>query len=196
MFFENEADRLLKRLFSADPFLGMTAMGRGLCEDGSSCGSDHKEESDMFRVGGNDPNVRYYGFVMTTGPDGRPVVHEYGNARPGAGRRLQAGRLPESSAETREPLVDTIVDEKEKAVKLIAEMPGVEKRDIRISVEGRHVSVSADSRNGEGRKYQMRIPLERKVNENSAKATYRNGVLQITFNLVGGTQSGRNIRVD
>ena len=35
----------------------------------------------------------------------------------------------------REPIVDTIVDEKEKVVKLIAEMPGVEKTDVKIVVE-------------------------------------------------------------
>ena len=35
----------------------------------------------------------------------------------------------------REPLVDTIVDEKEKVVKLIAEMPGVEKTDVKIVVD-------------------------------------------------------------
>ncbi|HLA21942.1 MAG TPA: Hsp20/alpha crystallin family protein, partial [Nitrosopumilaceae archaeon] len=61
----------------------------------------------------------YYGYIVTIGPDGKPVVKEYGNVRPGL--------LP--TADTREPLVDVIVDDKEKVLKLVAEMPGVEKKD-------------------------------------------------------------------
>lgn len=184
MFFENEADRLLKRLFS-DPFFGM---GGPACDGLSCCGTDN-EEDDGAAAALRGPGVRYYGFVATVGPDGRPVVREYGNARP-AGRPLHDS----PASETREPLVDTIADDKEKVVKIIAEMPGVEKRDIRIAVEGRHVSVSTE---GSGKKkYHMRIPLERKVNANSAKATYRNGILQITFNIVEGSQGRRTIRID
>ena len=186
MFFENEADRILKR-FLSDPFFGM----EDSCEGGGSCcEQDHKENDVMLR----GPGVRYYGLVVTMGPDGRPIVHEYGNARPGAAaRKLDVGNdRPSTASETREPLVDTIVDEKERVVKLIAEMPGVEKRDIKIAVEGKYVSVSTDR----GRKYQMRIPLERKVNANSAKATYRNGILQITFSLVEGSHGGKTIRVE
>jgi len=184
MFFENEADKLLKRFFS-DPFFGM---GGGSCE-GGSCRTDHGEGAGRLQ----SPGVRYYGFVMTTGPDGRPVVREYGNAGI-VGRR--PAHLPgaEGAAETREPLVDTIVDEKEKVVKMITEMPGVEKRDIRIAVEGKHVSVSAEG--GGGKKYQVRIPLERKVNANSAKASYRNGILQITFGLAEGANRGKTVKVD
>ena len=64
----------------------------------------------------------YYGYTMSIGPDGKPMVREYSNVKPGL--------LPTS--ETREPLVDTLVDEKDKLVKLVAEMPGVEKKDIKV----------------------------------------------------------------
>src|SRR5579885_2954244 len=53
----------------------------------------------------------YYGYSITVGPDGHPVVKEYGNVRPGL--------LP--SAETREPLVDVIIDDKEKLLKVVEE---------------------------------------------------------------------------
>ncbi len=66
-----------------------------------------------------------YGYTMTVGPDGIPVVKQYGNARP---------ELSPTS-DTREPLVDTLVDDKEKIVKLVAEMPGVEKKDVKIVVD-------------------------------------------------------------
>ena len=50
------------------------------------------------------------------------------------------GLLPNSN--TREPVVDTIIDEKEKELKLIAEMPGVEKTDVKIVVENKIVDLS------------------------------------------------------
>lgn len=183
MFFENETDRFLKRFFS-DPFFGM----------GDSCGGSCRCEPDG-EEGTPAPlgtDVQYYGFVTTTGPDGRPVVYEYGNAGP-AGKRLE--RPTHASSDTREPIVDTIVDEKEKVVKIITEMPGVEKHDIKIAVERRHVSVSTEGSDSR-KKYQMRIPLERKVDVNSAKATYRNGILQLTFNLVEGSHGGKTIKID
>ena len=86
-----------------------------------------------------------------------------------------------STSDTREPLVDTIVDEKEKVVKLIAEMPGVEKSDVKIVVENKIVDLSAE--HGD-KKYHVKVPVKHKVDENSAKASYKNGVLQIIFKLI------------
>lgn len=187
MFFDNEADRFLKRFFS-DPFFGA---GESSCAD-ACCGPDNEEENSAML---QRPGVRYYGYVATMGPDGRPVIHEFGNAVPAGHAQLQdKNRLRAMDSEAREPLTDTIVDEKEKVVKLITEMPGVEKQDIKISVQGRHVSVSAESKSG--RRYQMRLPLERRVHTNSAKATYHNGILQIVFSMAEGTQGGKTIRVD
>ena len=92
--------------------------------------------------------------------NGKPVVKEYGNLKPGL--------LPTS--DTREPIVDTIVDEKEKVVKLIAEIPGVEKTDVKIIVENKTVDLSAEH---DGKKYHVKVPLKHKVDENSAKASYK-----------------------
>ena len=44
-------------------------------------------------------------------------------------------------ANTREAIVDTIVDEKEKVMKLIVEMPGVEKTDVKILVDKNVVDI-------------------------------------------------------
>lgn len=112
----------------------------------------------------------YYGYAMTIGPDGKPIVREYGNVRPGL--------LP--TADTREPLVDVIVDDKEKVLKIVAEMPGVEKKDIKIEVVGR--SVNLDAEHGD-KKYHAKIPIKHKVDENSVKATYANGILEVKFTL-------------
>lgn len=112
----------------------------------------------------------YYGYSVTVGPDGKPVVKEYGNVRPGL--------LP--SAETREPLVDVIVDDKEKLLKVVAEMPGVEKQDIKIEVVGRVINLDAE--HGD-KKYHAKIPIKQKVDEDSVKASYSNGILEVKFKL-------------
>ena len=112
----------------------------------------------------------YYGYTATIGPDGKPVVKEYGNVRPGL--------LP--TADTREPLVDVIVDDKEKALKIVAEMPGVEKKDIKIVVEGRTVNLDAEH---EDKKYHTKVPIKHKVEEDSVKANYANGILEVRFKL-------------
>lgn len=112
----------------------------------------------------------YYGYTVTIGPDGKPIVKEYGNVRPGF--------LPTS--ETREPFVDVIIDDKEKALKIVAEMPGVEKKDIKIEVVGR--TVNLDAEHGE-KKYHTKVPIKHKVDEDSVKATYANGILEVKFKL-------------
>ena len=61
-------------------------------------------------------------------------VQEYGNVKPD--RPLVS--------DAREAIVDTIVDEKDRVVKLIAEMPGVEKTDVKILVDKNVVSVTAE----------------------------------------------------
>ena len=126
---------------------------------------------EKFQGNGSESGPYYYGYTMTIGPDGKPVVKEYGNVKPGL--------LPTS--DTREPLVDTIVDEKEKEVKLIAEMPGVEKTDVKIVVENKIVNLSAEH---DDKKYYVKVPVRHKVDESSAKASYKNGVLQIIFKLI------------
>jgi len=112
----------------------------------------------------------YYGYTMTTGPDGTPVVKEYGNVQP--------GQLPTS--DIREPLVDTLVDEKEKVLTLVAEMPGVEKKDVKVVVEDKTVCIDAE--HGE-KKYHAKVPIQQKVNKDSAKASYTNGILELKFKL-------------
>ena len=112
----------------------------------------------------------YYGYTVTIGPDGKPIVKEYGNVRPGL--------LPTS--ETREPFVDVIIDDKEKVLKIVAEMPGVEKNDIKIEVVGR--TVNLDAEHGE-KKYHAKVPIKHKVDEDSVKATYANGILEVKFKL-------------
>ena len=125
---------------------------------------------EEFKTKGSSQGPYYYGYTMTVGPDGKPVVKEYGNAKPEL----------VSASNTREPIVDTIVDEKEKLVKLVAEMPGVDKSDLKVVVQDKSVNLSAE--HGE-KKYQVNVPIQYKVDENSAKASYKNGILELVFKL-------------
>jgi len=150
-FFDSEFDRIFKKM--SNSFFSI---------------DDIFEE---FNSNGTQSGPYYYGYTMTVGPDGKPVVKEYGNVKPNL--------LPTS--DTREPLVDTIVDEKEKVVKLIAEMPGVEKSDVKVVVENKSVDLSATHNE---KKYHIKVPLKNIVDENSAKASYKNGVLEVIFKLI------------
>ncbi|CAI9830827.1 Heat shock protein HSP20 [Nitrosopumilaceae archaeon] len=127
------------------------------------------------------PGPAYYCKVVSVGPDGTPVVHECGTPQGAPARGA------------REPVVDAIVDEKAGTIKLIAEMPGVEKTDVRISVDDGTVDLSAER---DEKEYRARIPLERKVDEGSARATYKNGILQIVFSLAEEGPAGTRVEVE
>ncbi|TLX96397.1 MAG: Hsp20/alpha crystallin family protein [Thaumarchaeota archaeon] len=148
-----------------------------------------KELDEMWDEMKTSGNVQtfgpyYYGYSMTVGPDGKPVVKEYGNVRPGL--------LP--TAESREPLVDVIVDDKEKVLKLVAEMPGVEKKDIKIEVIDRTINIDAERGD---RKYHTKVPIKHKVDEDSVKATYANGILEVSFKLKEEDRpKGKTVAVD
>jgi len=161
MFFDSEIDRIFRRM--SNSFFNI---------------DDIFEESKR-----NGSGPCYYGYTMTVGPDGKPVVKEYGNVQP--------SQLPTS--DTREPIVDTIVDEKEKVVKLVAEMPGVEKTDVKIVVENKIVDISAEH---DKKKYHVKVPLQHKVDENSAKASYKNGILQLIFKIVEEKPKGKTVEVE
>ena len=90
-------------------------------------------------------------------------------------------------------IVDTIVDEKEKVVKLIAEMPGVEKTDVKILFDKNVVNITAEH---DEKKYHCTVPLQHKVDENSGKATYKNGILQLVFKLVVEKQTSKKVEVE
>ena len=139
---------------------------------------------EEFKRNGPNSGPFYYGYTMTVGPNGKPVVKEYGNVKPGL--------LP--SSDTREPIVDAIVDEKEKLVKLVAEMPGVEKTDVKILVQDKSVDISAE--HGEKR-YHVKVPIKHKVDANSAKASYKNGILELVFKLIEDEKSkGKKVEVE
>ena len=138
---------------------------------------------EMLKNAGNISGPVFYGYTMTTGPDGKPVVEEYGNVQP--------DMLPTENK--REPLIDTLVDEKEKTLKIIAEMPGVEKKDVNVVV-GADKVIHIDAERGE-KNYHVKVPIKHKVDAESPKATYKNGILELTFKLEDEKSKGKAIDV-
>lgn len=126
-----------------------------------------------------------YGYSVTIGPDGKPMVREFGNVRKGEGtpwKQIQ---------DRREPLIDVVSSGKE--VRVIAEMPGVNKEDISVTVTEKSVIISVDN---EERRYYKELDLPALVNPKGAKSTYNNGVLEITLPLKSGGETGVRLRVD
>jgi HSP20 family protein len=132
-----------------------------------------------------------YGYSMTMGPDGKPVVQEFGNVKPskkpGAFGFNQPVLEPQ---ETREPLVD-VINENEQ-VRVIAELPGVEKSDIKTTVADDTLTIRVDS----PRKYYKEVQLPASVDQDSPKASYTNGVLEIVLRKQKPKAKGKEIHID
>ncbi len=113
-----------------------------------------------------------YGFSMRIGPDGKPQIQEFGNVP----RRF--GIKEESMEDYREPLVDVMEDDK--TVSITAEIPGVNKDDIELDLndEDNVLTIKVDTPE---RKYYKEVELPAKVKPDSAKATYKNGILDVVF---------------
>jgi len=126
-----------------------------------------------------------YGFSITIGPDGRPEIREFGNVRRIRGRPM--------ISEEREPLVD--VFETDDEVTVIAELPGVEKDKISVEIsdDRRRMIIRASDTN---RKYYKEVDLPAEVDPSSAKANYRNGILEVKLKKVSRERRGFEIKID
>jgi len=115
-----------------------------------------------------------YGFSVTQRPGEEPAFREFGNVPPD--REMEQPEAHAVHIGERKPLIDVL--ETEDNVHVIAEMPGIEKKDIRLDATESVVDLHAS--HGE-RKYSEHIDLPVKVDPDSAEATYKNGVLEVIF---------------
>ena len=134
------------------------------------------ETSDGGKVREVGPIV--YGYSMTIGPEGKPHVREFGNVKAGKNIGQHLGiQKPQISSE-REPLSDITTTDKE--VKVVLEMPGIKKEDIKINAYDEKVEIkTVDSSE---RKYHKIIDLSKEADIQTARSTYNNGILEVTFN--------------
>jgi len=109
-----------------------------------------------------------YGYSVKIGPDGKPEVQEFGN--------VKSSRLGPKVKEEREPLVDVIQTDGE--VKVVVELPGVNKEDIKLHGTEDVLTISVEAPE---RKYYKEIKLPVKVRVKEARTQYKNGVLEVTL---------------
>ncbi|UCE97068.1 MAG: Hsp20/alpha crystallin family protein [Candidatus Bathyarchaeota archaeon] len=125
-----------------------------------------------------------YGYSMKIGPDGKPVVREFGNVQPSrSGPRIK---------EEREPLVDVLSTNNE--IQVVAELPGVDKKTIKLSVLNDVLTISVDA---PSRKYYKEIKLPAEVEPKGAKTSFKNGVLEVTLQKLRKRKSqGETIEIE
>ncbi len=143
-----------------------------------------KDLQDTVRKGVNEgrkfssPFVA--GFSMKVNPQGKPSIVPFGDSAQQMGYRA--------------PLSEQILDDKGGMLRVVMDMPGVEKSDIEISTTDRSLMVKSENPE---RKYMSEITLNGEVDPESAKADYKNGVLEISFSLRDKANKGyRRVKVD
>ena len=138
-----------------------------------------------------------YGYSMTIGSDGKPHVREFGNIKSlndSSVKKIgtQPDNISQISAE-REPLVDVNLTDKE--VKVVVEMPGIRKEDIKIKAYDSQVEVTTS--NDAQRKYHKNIELPELAEIETARSAYNNGILEITFDKKKVTKpAGKEIKIE
>lgn len=108
-----------------------------------------------------------YGYSMKIGPDGKPEIQEFGNLKKGL-------KGPPQVKEEREPLVDVM--ENAEDIRVVVELPGVEKTDIKLCGTENTLDISVNTVQC---KYYKEIQLPAEVKVKEAKSSYKNGVLEV-----------------
>jgi HSP20 family molecular chaperone IbpA len=83
-------------------------------------------------------------------------------------------------------------EDREKDIVFTIDMPGVEKKDIDITVEEHSITVKSESN---GRKYNYSRKFRPVVDVNSANATFKNGVLDIVIKKIEAKETGKQVKI-
>ncbi len=114
------------------------------------------------------------GFSFNMGPEGKPSVQMFGSN-------------PIKGDGFRSPISEQVVDSKNGVLRLLLEMPGVEKQDISVDATEETAVISAENQE---RKYRAELGLQVPVRPDSGKAEYKNGMLEISFSLKDKANKG------
>jgi len=117
---------------------------------------------------GDEPAV--WGFSMTQRPGEAPEFNSFGNMG-----QNRDGSTP-GGEEGPEPLVDTFKTESE--VQVVAELPGADEEDVRVTTEGTELRLRAETELG---RYDERVELPEGVALDTLEKRFNNGVLQVTL---------------
>jgi len=144
-----------------DPFEEMSKMINDMMK--KVMNSDFFDDDFFEKIDTEKPMV--YGFSLKMDPEGKVKIDRFGNIEP--------EKKEVVVKKEREPLVDVM--NKEKEITIIAELPGVSKKDINVSLKerGSVLVISVP------KKFYKEINLPEKVK--IQKTNYKNGVLEITL---------------
>ncbi len=145
---------------------------------------DEMRKTSLKEPGKGGPFV--YGFSMKVGPDGKPKIEEFGNvpaSKPGKPGIAEIG-------DEREPLTDVIDGEDE--ISVIAELPGIEKKDIDLKADEETLSIKVDTPQ---RKYSKKLLMPARIIPDSVKANYKNGVLEVKIKRLEKKKAKKEVRV-
>lgn len=132
--------------------------------------SSHTKKSEPF----------IYGYSVNIDENGKAEIREFGNIKP----NLKGS--PMRISESREPLIDIM--EGEKVTRVVIELPGVNKSDIKVDVKDFSIIISTTN----AKNYYKEISLINKIIPKSAKAKYNNGLLEVIVNKDDNNESTNN----
>ncbi len=115
---------------------------------------------DMGNMEGNQ-----WGYRMTKAPGQPPNFETFGD-------KTQQGQ----EQDKHETHVDVI--EEDEVVRLVMDLPGVEKENIDVEATTRNVRITAE---GTDRSYSEKVDLPTDIDPKTGEAKYNNGVLDLTF---------------
>ena len=133
-----------------------------------------------------------YGYSMTIGSDGKPKIREFGNVKPS--NDIETCGLNQPCLDVkqeREPLVDIVDTDGE--IKVIVELPGVEKEEIKLSGTENKLTISVEAAE---HKYFKEIEVPEKVDPKKAKTSYKNGVLEVTLPKIEDKTTKEEIKIE
>ena len=183
--FPNERNVLDDRLLDSKLwFSTLNSLVRHMIENQED--EDRYERDDEYdsRLG----SPVYFGYSISLGESGVPLVRELGNGRP---ERKKDGHESSDYAiqELREkrqltPASETILDKKRGKLRVIVDLPGLSKtEDIRVLPKGRSLKIKAKD---ELRSYDFSVPLKRSLHNSQMSVentSYNNGILEVILKL-------------
>ena len=124
-------------------------------------------EALLEEMGESAPFV--YGFSIIHRPGEDPEIREFGNAQENFSQENFY------SPDTKKPLIDVFDDGE--IIQILTEFPDVEKEDIHLKVTAQSLEIKVSGSSN----FSEKVELPERVDKNSTKATYKNGVLEVTL---------------
>ncbi len=185
--FDDEDRNRRRRRNPFDPFDFDDDFIKDLFNDDRIMGDVKKMTEEMMKMFSNAQPGKpvVHGFKIQFGPDGRPRIEDFGN---------QPIKTPDGQptiSEEREPLTDIIEGDNDVAVTV--EIPGVEKKDIDLKVKRDHLEIKVDAPD---RKYHKRLDLTCDIIPKTTKATYKNGILDVSIKRKEKKKPGESYHVN